>query len=75
MTIEGVREFEALRDFLYARMRGTKLSADPAPGRESGAALAPHVSADLARTLREVTLELRALRLALKREPAERPDE
>jgi len=37
-SIVGVREFDAIRNFLYARMRGHKLKAgaEPAPA-ESGA--------------------------------------
>ena len=64
MTIEGIREFEALRDFLYSKMRGTKHSAGATAAPES------HDAADLAHTLREVAAELRALRLALESEPA-----
>jgi putative membrane protein len=62
MTIEGVREFEALRDFLYSKMRGTKGPAAAA----AGAALEPHAGGDLAAVLREVAAEVRALRLALE---------
>jgi len=69
MTVEGVREFGALRDFLYARMRGVK--ASPAA---SGAA-APHAApgrggdgnlGEVAATLEEAVRELRAIRLALE---------
>src|SRR5690606_13622099 len=34
MTIEGIAEYEALRDFLYARTRG--VAALPAPARQPG---------------------------------------
>ena len=64
MTIEGVLEYEALRDFLYAKMRGTRHPAVPA-GAGRPAALAPPESAELAHTLREVASELRALRAEL----------
>lgn len=62
MTLEGLHEFEAIRDYLYTRMRGShaqrsglsriheKTEADGAAGDE------------LAETLRAVTAELRALR-------------
>lgn len=56
MTIEGVHEFEVVRDFLYSRMRGahpTKEAAEAAPQGE------------LAAALREVAAELRAVREAL----------
>lgn len=65
MTIEGLREFEAVRDFLYHQMRGVK---DPA--QKSAATAAPHAAsaheAELAATLREVAAELRATRAALE---------
>ena len=60
MTIEGLHEFEAVRDFLYTKMRGVR----KAP------AAAAHVAApqnDLAAALREVAAELRAVREALER--------
>ncbi len=67
MTLEGLKEFEAVRDFLYSKMRGVKdhpsmaaqpMSHPPAsfPGGEPG----------LASALREVAVELRAVRLALE---------
>jgi putative membrane protein len=62
MTLEGLREFEAIRDFLYARMRGVK---DPAP---AAAPDAPAADSELAATLREIAAELRQLRLALGRD-------
>ncbi len=63
MTLEGLQEFEAVRDFLYARMRGVK---DPAhPPAASGTA-APGGEAELAAALREVARELREARLALQ---------
>jgi putative membrane protein len=56
MTIEGLHEFEAMRDYLYSKMRGVR--ATPAtPGS------AP--SNELASALREVAGELRAIREAL----------
>ncbi len=59
MTLEGLREFEAIRDFLYSKMRGVK---DTATTPASPAATS---DAELAATLREVAAELRELRLAL----------
>lgn len=62
MTIEGLHEFEAVRDFLYSKMRGV---------RDAGGANAPTGGTDaaggLAVTLREVAAELRAVREALER--------
>ena len=59
MTIEGIKEYELVRDFLYSKMRGhaagpeiqTVDSAQPAD-----------VLAEVAASLREVSKELRALR-------------
>lgn len=56
MTIEGLHEFEEVRDFLYSRMRG--VHAKPA------AAAQPD---DLATALREVAAELRAIREHIQR--------
>ena len=73
MTIEGIKEFEALRDFLYARMRGVHDHGHPpavgatatppqlAPRAESAGA------GDVAAALREAAGELRAIRAALAR--------
>jgi uncharacterized membrane protein YdbT with pleckstrin-like domain len=62
MTLEGLQEFEAIRDFLYDRMRGVKdhAPAAPAPAGHGSAA-----DAELAAALREVARELRETRLAL----------
>jgi putative membrane protein len=68
MTIEGVREFAPLRDFLYSRMRGVRSghtasgagSPRPAPARGASAGLD-----EVAATLEEVVSELRAIRSAL----------
>lgn len=64
MTIEGLKEYEALRDFLYSRMRGVK---DHPVSPAAPAAPATAVSSDeLAAALRETAAELRAVRLALE---------
>jgi membrane protein YdbS with pleckstrin-like domain len=67
LTIEGIKEFELLRDFLYSRMRGVK---------DSGAITAAHVPStsesavfhveELTAVLREATQELRAIREAFE---------
>jgi len=61
MTIEGLQEFEAVRDFLYSKMRGVK-DHTHAPAAQPAAT--GH-DADLAAALREVARELRETRLAL----------
>jgi len=66
MTIEGLQEFEAVRDFLYSKMRGVK-DGHPASAPTVAAATTPHEHAELAATLRAVATELRGLRLALDR--------
>jgi membrane protein YdbS with pleckstrin-like domain len=62
MTIEGLAEFEAVRDFLYHRMRGVKDNPAPAPATittRGDAQSGPH---ELAAALRETAAELRAVR-------------
>ncbi|MBI4664549.1 MAG: PH domain-containing protein [Verrucomicrobia bacterium] len=75
MTIEGLRQFEAVRDFLYSKMRGHKSPGGEFPLRMGdpssaapAAALSPAVgnAAELALVLKEVASELRAIRLALE---------
>ena len=61
MTLEGLHEFELVRDFLYSRMRGVRGPAT-AP-----ATVAPSPESDLAAALREVASELRAVREALEK--------
>lgn len=56
MTLEGLTDHEAMRDFLYSRMRGAK-DHPPAPG-----------AAGLAATLEEIAAELRAIREHLEGE-------
>ncbi len=64
MTIEGIEEYQALRDFLYTRMRGTRSGTEESgSGSEAGAVrLDARGVAELTETLREVGAELRALR-------------
>ena len=70
MTIEGIKEFEPLRDFLYSRMRGVKDHAhQPAPAvtTTTAATTPPGSQGELAAALREAAAELRAVREALAR--------
>jgi len=65
MTIEGLKEFELIRDFLYTRMRGhAAVHAEPAAAQDP--------LAEVAASMREVAAELAALRQALARRG--RPD-
>jgi uncharacterized membrane protein YdbT with pleckstrin-like domain len=68
MTIEGIREPERLRDFLYRQMRGAHGEHAGAAGRDDGA-VAPAVAAaaggdDALMLLREIRDEVRRLRAA-----------
>ncbi len=64
MTIEGLKQYEAVRDFLYARMRGVK--DHPHTAATVTVHAATSASADeLAATLRDVAGELREIRRAL----------
>jgi putative membrane protein len=67
MTIEGIREFEALRDFLYSRMRGVKDHAHPPAPAATLSPLPAGDAGELVAALRETAAELRAVREALER--------
>jgi putative membrane protein len=74
MTIEGFRDFEAVRDFLYSRMRGARQGAHAAALPERGAdtprlAAPAESTTEVAAALREVARELRAVREALSAGP------
>jgi putative membrane protein len=78
MTIEGIKEFEALRDFLYARMRGVHDHPHP----PAAGALEPRpfpaagrANAEVAAALRDAARELRALRETLARRGPDRPED
>lgn len=63
MTIEGLLEFEAVRDFLYARMRGLRKAAASAAASPAHAVDSPEAAA----LLRRAVDELHAARVALER--------
>jgi putative membrane protein len=70
MVIEGLLEYELIRDFLYTRMRGQR--AGETPSRRSVAQPAPRAvgvnvdaTAEIVAALREVADELRRVREAL----------
>ncbi|WP_221031406.1 PH domain-containing protein [Actomonas aquatica] len=79
MTLEGLKEFEAVRDFLYSRMRGVKDDVKPASTRQpppmpgdatvgAGARVGgAGGSAELTLALQDVAAELRGLRADLAR--------
>lgn len=73
MTLEGLHEFEAIRDYLYGRMRGSRSDrAEPAAGTTGGLEIG--MAGELVRALREVTAELRAIRTALSQRGFGGPD-
>jgi uncharacterized membrane protein YdbT with pleckstrin-like domain len=67
ITIEGLRDFEAVRDELYGRMRGSR-SPDGRTRAQVTAGEATGEMADVAAALREAAAELRAVRIALQQE-------
>lgn len=81
LVIEGFKNHEAIRDFLYTRMRGYRRDGAPSPRRAAAGATAPAaaigstdtVSDGLAASLREVAVELRATRAALERLSGTKP--
>lgn len=76
MTIEGIKEFEALRDFLYTRMRGVKdHHAHPAVPASGSSADGVAANDELTAALREATRELRAVREALEKQKRNLPEE
>lgn len=68
MKIEGLLEFEAVRDFLYERMRGAKEKGHGKGMKGETAVSASVHSAELVTTLREVAAEIRLLRETIERQ-------
>ena len=66
MTIEGIRNPEALRDFLYARMRGARDESEEATRGASPTAAPADEALDLLRAIRD---DLRQLRLSRGQPP------
>ena len=70
MTLEGLHEFEMVRDYLYSKMRGVRgshVATATLSGRGAAEGSGTHASSDLAAALREVASELRAVREALEK--------
>ena len=65
LSIEGVREFETLRDFLYRRMRGHELANAPAASQSA----APAAGGRVVALLEGIRADLEAVRAALERRP------
>ena len=73
MTIEGLREFELVRDFLYAKMRGGHDKHGGVRGRFPRRGRR-HRSPAVTAALRQVSDDLRAVREALESRKDDRPD-
>jgi len=78
MVLEGLLEFEAIRDYVYGRMRGGHGVSDHRPRvseRPGNGAVLDAAAADrLVETLEEVTSEIRALRETLEQRAGGRTD-
>jgi putative membrane protein len=71
MTLEGLHQFEAVRDFLYAKMRGNRDPAARSAAVAGGGSEAITDASELTAALREVTAELREVRRQLERRGAD----
>jgi putative membrane protein len=68
MTIEGLKEYQEVRDFLYTRMRGARRLGQGRAGQLTAAPTATVAGGDaVIEALREVASELRAVRALLER--------
>jgi putative membrane protein len=65
MTIEGLKEYGDVRDFLYSKMRGVSEPAEGSAAANAVSAAARASDAELAEILREVARELQLTRAAL----------
>ena len=67
LVVEGFKEYEAIRDFLYTRMRGyRKAETHSRPEEMASAGGNADGNADIVAALRALTDELRATRAALE---------
>jgi uncharacterized protein len=67
MTIEGCLEYEAIRDYLYAKMRGSRASTRGATGATAAEGPGAPSTAAIVSALVDVGRELRRAREALER--------
>jgi len=72
LVIEGFKEFEAIRDFLYMRMRGYQTHGAK-PTRTTGGLAAPGLDADAVALLLAIRDELRQTRELLSARSSNRP--
>lgn len=71
VTVEGLPDYEVVRDELYRRMRGARAehAPDALPGVVAANAIAPGEAADVVAALNAAAAELRALREEIARMP------
>jgi putative membrane protein len=74
MTVEGLPQYEAVRDFFYTRMRGAGKIATPDRPLLAEPALSPVVMDELTVALREIAMDVRLLREAIARPAARDSD-
>ncbi len=78
MVLEGLLEYEAIRDYVYGRMRGghgAKGSSSPAAQTiGGGVVLDAETASRLIETLEDVTAEIRGLRVTLERRAGDQAD-
>ena len=71
MTIEGFLEYELVRDFLYAKMRGSHHPTGVSATASAAASAAPAIASgdvdSVVAALQQVSDDLRAVRLALEK--------
>lgn len=79
MTIEGLLEYEMIRDFLYTKMRGYKAAGRDGrpvpvdrPAAPEPAGAVPAGSNEVVTLLKEIQEDIRATRLALEQSPPAR---
>ena len=73
LVIEGFKEFEAIRDFLYTRMRGYRHAAGAGAPSPAGEGADTAAEDPLVTVLRDVTAELRATRTVIETLRSGRP--
>lgn len=72
ITVEGLKEFDLVRDFLYSRMRGARRKDLPSGTPQTSQE--PETADDLARTLNAIADEIAGLRADLERSRASKDE-
>jgi membrane protein YdbS with pleckstrin-like domain len=66
LALEGMQDWEGVRDFLYRRMRGHELAGEPGTAPETAGAAARDGADEVVRLLREIRAEVEGARRALE---------